>query len=1321
MRLAVVLLLASLMVAASAQPRQLEAGVRVDSTLSAASDTTVSGLRFVRFAVERTDASPFEVTLASPVFEPYLMLVPPTGERVENGGWAKSAYDARIVVPRGEVGTWYVVATSNPRVSGGAFHIEMQALTAEDVARREHQRQMLLRADSLDRVIWRLYGERRFGEIEGLAEEVLEIRSQALGDTHPDLANALNTLGGLRQVQGQLELACQYLEQSLAIYEAVYPPGHVDIALGLNNLGALHLETGNYRVAERHLRRARDLYMALPDVGDEELGRVLHNLGSVQLELAEYARARDNLMAALRHRTDALGRVHSDVASSLSNLALATKNLGEMASARVLYEQALDMAEATYGPDHLEVATVMSNLGGLLRAQADYATADSLYARALVIREAVLGPNHPDVALTLSGWAGVYKARADYATARRLYERALAIWEAVHGSMHPDVASGLNNLGSLLRVQDDYGGARLLYERALEINEAAFGPDHPEVATTLGNLGLVQQDEGTYAEARSHYERALTIREAMFGSEHAVVARSLNNLAGLLEAQGDDVSARVLYERALAIREATLGPQHPDVAQTLSNLAAVMERQGEIVQARQVFERALAIREAALGPEHPDVGSVLNNLALLLKAQGDFDRARPLFERAIAIDEAVFGPDHLGTATILSNLGLLHEAQGDYASARALFERALEIRRAALGPDHTDVAMSLNNLAIVHYAEGDIDGARERFERVLAIQEVALGPDHASVALALNNLATMLLVQSEVAAARPLYERALAIWESNLGPAHPDVRKGMVNLASLHRLLGDEDAEQAYLMRASQSVEESIDALLPTLASAEQQAFVSLTVVPQVGRLLSTTPQGDALARAYGFIGGWKGLLLREMRRQSAFRQLADDPAYAEDMARLTAIRVEVARAYRQRDSTLGALTRDKEALERTLRAALPADALADPWQAEGLGGLQSRLPPGAAFVDVYRHGAWENRAFLGWQYSAVLTATGTDPVVISLGAAAEIEIALAEWRSAATAGRVADLTELASALWKPIARALPEGATQVWLSPDGDLSRAPWAVLANSMDGPRVAQVPSARALLTLLTTDRQLEEAAGALLVGGVDFGEGASWSPLPGTTTEVSALSELATQQGIETQVFTGSAPTVDAVTGKLADAAFVHLATHGFFFRAPPPSETESRSGLELGLEVEDDASSKATISRNPLAESGLALAGANAGADGLVTAEELVGLDLSGTRLVVLSACETGRGTEVTGQGVLGLQASLTAAGAGAVLMSLWSVPDASTAALMEAFYRGLWQEGRSPAAALELAQAEVRATPGWEAPVHWAAWVLTGDAFTPVR
>ncbi|MEM8600922.1 MAG: CHAT domain-containing protein, partial [Bacteroidota bacterium] len=114
-------------------------------------------------------------------------------------------------------------------------------------------------------------------------------------------------------------------------------------------------------------------------------------------------------------------------------------------------------------------------------------------------------------------------------------------------------------------------------------------------------------------------------------------------------------------------------------------------------------------------------------------------------------------------------------------------------------------------------------------------------------------------------------------------------------------------------------------------------------------------------------------------------------------------------------------------------------------------------------------------------------------------------------------------------------------------------------------------------------------------------------------------------------------------------------------------------------------------------------------------DGIATAFELAGMDLRGTDLVVLSACETGLGEVEAGEGVLGLRRAFEMAGAETVVMSLWKVPDDATAALMGAFY-GALADGRGKAEALRLAAASVRAEERWAHPYWWAAFVLAGDA-----
>jgi CHAT domain-containing protein len=177
--------------------------------------------------------------------------------------------------------------------------------------------------------------------------------------------------------------------------------------------------------------------------------------------------------------------------------------------------------------------------------------------------------------------------------------------------------------------------------------------------------------------------------------------------------------------------------------------------------------------------------------------------------------------------------------------------------------------------------------------------------------------------------------------------------------------------------------------------------------------------------------------------------------------------------------------------------------------------------------------------------------------------------------------------------------------------------------------------------------------------------------------------------------------------ESIRGMSDPPTILHLSTHGFFCSL--------------------DSAQKASYKSNPLLFSGLALAGANGSIrnggsdnsdDGLLTALEISGLNLSGTDLVTLSACETGMGELVSGEGVFGLRRAFHHAGAGSVLMSLWAIPDKETADLMVSFYR-TWLSGRPRQSALrESALAVLNSTrqrSGHSHPYFWAGFVLAGN------
>jgi CHAT domain-containing protein len=193
--------------------------------------------------------------------------------------------------------------------------------------------------------------------------------------------------------------------------------------------------------------------------------------------------------------------------------------------------------------------------------------------------------------------------------------------------------------------------------------------------------------------------------------------------------------------------------------------------------------------------------------------------------------------------------------------------------------------------------------------------------------------------------------------------------------------------------------------------------------------------------------------------------------------------------------------------------------------------------------------------------------------------------------------------------------------------------------------------------------------------------------------------------------------------------MAGRRYLHLATHGYF--APP----EFKSALDLGEVAARSWKSWEGMGKYevtgwfPELLSGLAWAGANRpGVDptsgapevgaGIMTAEEVGGLDLRGCELAVLSACETGLGRVAGGEGVLGLQRAFHQAGCRSVIASLWKVDDAATISLMTRFYTNLWEKGLSPLESLRRAQLSILDDPDYGAggePRLWAAWTLSGD------
>jgi CHAT domain-containing protein/Tfp pilus assembly protein PilF len=861
---------------------------------------------------------------------------------------------------------------------------------------------------------------------------------------------------------------------------------------------------------------------------------------------------------------------------------------------------------------------------------------------------------------------------------------------------------------------------------------------------------------GKFNEAIPIAQEFLELIEKALGPDDPITGRALNDLGTLYLSTSDYGKAEPLLQRSLKIREKALGPDHSDTAVSVNNLAQLYFSIGDYSKAESLFQRSVKIMEKALGPDHPNTATALNNLAMLYGSMGDYAKTEPLFQRSLRIDEKALGPDHPDTATDLINLGALYQFMGDYAKAEPFLQRSLKICDKALGPDHPRTATALNNLAMIYCSLGDYAKAEPLFQRTLKIKEKTLGLDHPETATALNNLGLLYHDMGDYAKAEPIYQHSLKINEKTLGPDHPDTATYLKNLALLKIDLEEAKDALALARRAQQAKEKYLSNIL-SFTSEQQRLAFQKTSSPYT--LFATLRNAAELAQT---VLRQKGVVLDSLLEDRLVAEASSDPKQREiiqqlraDKQRLMQLVLEVPKdlseaALKQRAAQKEKLSAEVEQLEGGLARQVAGLGRARRALSITVSQVQSVLPKQAVLIELLRYSHYLGKARYENRYGAILLSGNGEPKWVPLAAAAEIEEDVKVYQKSvrgetdeATLAKV--LKALEERVWAPIEKALAEGCTTIILSPDGELSFVSFATLLTPDDRflaekYSISYVASGRDLL------RENEPSGNPTTVvfANPAFGSQAiaqataSSSPvarrslemrdlqsmrlaaLPGTAKEAAALEKRA---GKAAKVFVGLNAT-EAELKQVSSPHILHLATHGFFLpEVELGKETNSLlQPIEVGKQINPLQPQLGEIPKtkleNPMYRSGLAFAGAQRTLrawsqgevppvenDGIVTAEEVGGLKLNGTWLVVLSACETGSGEARAGEGVMGLRRGFIQAGTQNLLMTLWPINDQTTVKIMLDFYEAAHKSHNATQALAEVqrdALVELRSQHGRE-------------------
>jgi CHAT domain-containing protein len=828
-------------------------------------------------------------------------------------------------------------------------------------------------------------------------------------------------------------------------------------------------------------------------------------------------------------------------------------------------------------------------------------------------------------------------------------------------------------------------------------------------------------------------------------------ARALFNLGNFLSGVGQKQEALAQTQEVVRILRQVEGSQpkaRGSLAIALLNLGIRYSELGRRQEALAPTEEATKItrelvkttrKQAILNPAYLlNLATSMRYLGISFSELGRRQEALSPTEEAFKIyrELAKANPAFRGDlAASLDNLGAFYANLGRRQEALASTEEAVKLYRglAKTNPAFRgDLAGSLNNLG-------------NRF-RDLGRRQAALAPTEEAVK-----------IRRELAKSNPAFQENLA--------------RNATNLAILQLQLANPSAALP-LLRESVSTEVTyLQGQLPLLPEGRRLALVEVFgdrwQIP-----FSQAQQGEAGAALALFTRLNRQGLLQDIQRSQAL--LARSGPQRPLFEQLSVVTAQLANTTLKPEQQAPLLAR-KEQLEQELYRQLPQiqSRLVEPRQIAAL------LPAGGVLVEFQRYRSLDNNTgrYGPPRYVALLLKPDGTIRAIALGEAAPIDAAVAEAVAAsADPNRQAQapqkLAEVSRLVLAPLQRELT-GVRELFVSPDGELNRLPFAALpvagpkdGGIADGPITADGKTLgdAVALRLLTTGRDLLRLQQPAKAGGVpvlianpDFnaasrsatgGASASaaaastatgpsvlrggqqrspgvrgltaWQPLGGTEQEARQLAPLLGGGA----VISGPAATASVVLAQRAPR-ILHIATHGFFLADQAPANDAAAGAAAPGSRsggAASDGAAAATPSReDPLQRSGLVFAGANQpdanpSDDGYLTAAEATAMDLEGTELVTLSACETGMGGVQSGEGVYGLQRSLAVAGARSTLLSLWKVDDYLTVAFMERYYKRL-KAGEGRADALRDTQKEFR---GDKNSKHhdirvWGAFQLSGD------
>ena len=1076
---------------------------------------------------------------------------------------------------------------------------------------------------------------------------------------------------------------------------AVAAPSAIDISQGVSQQ-----ERGNRATdAEKARTEAYQLYQQ----GTAE---------SLRKALVRYEEALKLFRAEGDRRSEAF---------TLYSIGLVCSDLGEKQKALEYLGQSLTLSRAQGEP--LFESTTLNHIGRLYSQLGEKQKALEYFNQALSLNRAQ--SNRSDEALTLRNIGKLYSDSGENQKALEYYNQSLPLFRA-RGDRSEEALT-LRNIGGIYLALGETQKWLEYYSQSLSVIRATG--DRFEEAMTLSIIGTTYSDLGENQKALEYYNQSLPLFRA--SGTHLMETFTLNQIAGVYFALGDKQKGLEYFSQSLSLSR-TVGDRNREV-ETLSSIGEVYSNLGEKQKALDYYNQSLTLSRA-VGDRNGEAFT-LNRIGIVYGELGENQKALEYLGQALSLRRA--DGNRRSEAVALTNIGRVYSILGEKQKALEYYNQSLALRRAA--NDRRGEALTVLGIGIVYSELGENQKALEYYNQSLSLSQAEGNRNGEATTLDYIGLVYSKLGESQKAL--EYYSQSLPM--SRAVGDRPQEALTLSNIASAKRNQGNLTEALTHIEAALKIIE----SLRTKIVSPELRTSYFATVqdyyqfyIDLLMQLRKTNPKSGYDTKAFEASERSRARSLLELLQEAnadirqgvAPELLQKERSLQQQLDALEKRRIEVLNRPNHTPAQQAELEQQRQILltqyqdiQTQIRTTSPRYAALTQPQPLTLAQIQQQILDDQTILLQYSLG--KDRSYL-W------AVTKTSITSYELPKAADIETIAKNFRTAVTApssrdnpNQVAQANDaISQIILQPVAAQL--GQKRLLIVGDGVLNYLPFAALSlpgksgENRNPPLIVDheivlLPSASTLgilrqnyndrqppnrtLAILAdpvfsaNDERVKNSSSATTQQAVESANpglsrsrgdnNAQFNRLKFTRKEAQIIQGLVPANSI-TQSFDFAASRAAATGSNLSEYKIIHFATHGLANSTHP-----ELSGIILSL----------------IDENGNAL-------NGFLRLTDIFNLKLAAD-LVVLSACQTGLGQNIQGEGMVGLTRGFMYAGAKRVVVSLWSVDDEGTAALMSSFYQGMLQKGLTPAAALRAAQLEMWKQEKWKSPYYWAAFTLQGE------